>query len=256
MIVSVTNQKGGVGKTTTAVNLGSCLAEKGRRTLIIDMDPQANASLGVGIDVYRQNRTMYDVLIEERPFQEVVCETAQENLLLAPSHLDLSSADIMLANALDRPFILRRALAPVADDYDFILIDCPPALNVLTINSLMAASHIIIPLESKFYALAGMAKLSETVANIKAKLDHDLQLLGVLVTMYDTRTNVHKTIYDQITNYFGQKVFRTIIRVNIALSEAEIAHKPIILHNANSHGAEDYRSLAEEILNVTAVQTG
>jgi chromosome partitioning protein len=256
MIISVTNQKGGVGKTTTAVNLGSCLAEKGHRTLIIDMDPQANASLGLGIDVYKQNGTMYNVLIDEQPLQEVVCETSMENLFLAPSHLDLSSADIMLANALDRPFILRRALAPVADSYTYVLIDCPPALNVLTINSLMAAGQLIIPLESKFYALAGMAKLSETVANIKAKLDHDLQLLGVLVTMFDTRTNVHRAIYEQIANYFGPKVFKTVIRVNIAISEAEIAHTPIILHNTNSHGAEDYRSLAEEILNVTAVAAG
>jgi len=249
MIISVTNQKGGVGKTTTAVNLGSCLAEKGGRTLIIDMDPQANASLGIGIDVYEQNGTMYNVLIEERPLEEVICETGVDNLSLAPSHLDLSSADIMLANALDRPFILRRALDPIADNYDFILIDCPPALNVLTINSLMAASHLIIPLEAKFYALAGMAKLSETVNSIKSKLDHDLQLLGVLVTMFNPRTNVHNSIYEKILNYFGPKVFKTVIRINIALSEAEIAHKPIILYKPNSHGAEDYRALAEEILN-------
>lgn len=256
MTISITNQKGGVGKTTTAVNLGSCLAEKGKRTLIVDMDPQANASLGLGVDVYEQDGTMYNVLIDERSVQDTIRKTELDNLSVVPSHLDLSSADILLANAIDRPFILRRALAPVVDSYDFILIDCPPALNVLTLNSLMAASHLIIPLESKYYALAGMAKLSETVANIKAKLDHNLQLLGVLVTMFDGRTNVHKVIYDQIKNYFGPKLFNTVIRVNIALSEAEIAHKPIILHAPATHGAEDYRSLAEEVLNVTDKQNG
>ena len=256
MIIAIANQKGGVGKTTTAINLGSCLAERGKRVLLVDMDPQANASIGLGVDVYKTDRTLYDVMVNEHPIADVIRETEQENLSVAPSHLDLSSADILLASALDRPFILRRAVGSIREDYDFVLIDCPPALNVLTLNSLMAASHLIIPLESKYYALAGMAKLSETVKNIKTRLDHELALLGVLVTMFDNRTNVHRTIYEQIKNYFGPKVFKTVIRINIALSEAEIAHRPVILHDRRSHGADDYLSLAEEVLDATNDEKG
>lgn len=248
MIISVTNQKGGVGKTTTAINLGACLASKGKAVLIVDMDPQANASLGLGINVYDLPATMYDVMISSVPISAIVRSTMLDKLHVAPAHLDMSSCDIRLASELDKPFILRNALSAVRDEYEYIIVDSPPALNVLTINSLVAADYLIIPIESKYYALAGMSKLNETVANIKKKLGHNIELLGVLITIHDSRTNVHQAVYEEIKAYFGEKVFDTVIRRNIALSEAEMAGVPIVIHDVNSHGAEDYSRLTEEVL--------
>lgn len=247
LVVAIANQKGGVAKTTTAVNLAACLADSGRETLLVDMDPQANASLGLGLNVYGLEASMYDVMLGLVPLGSTIQPTMLERLRVAPAHLNMSSLDIRLASELDKPFLLRHALAPVRDQYDWILIDCPPALNTCTLTSLVAATHLVIPIEPKYYALAGMAELNRTVANIKKKLEHGLDLLGVLITMYDERTNVHRTVGEEIDQYFGRKVFKTKIRTNITLSKAELEKRPVILSDPHSHGAEDYRALLAEI---------
>ena len=252
MIISVTNQKGGVGKTTTSINLGACLADRGKRVLVIDMDPQANASLGLGIDVSSLEETMYDVVMSRVPILSVIQRTSMEHLFVAPGHLNLGTCDVTLGRGLGRTFILRNALTSIQDEYDYILIDSPPALNMLTLNSLVAATHLIIPMQARYYALVGISKLNVIVANIKRKLEHNLELLGVLVTMYDRRSNLQRAVFEEIQDHFNGKVFNTAIRTNVKLSEAEMCGEPIVRYYSKCHGAEDYMSLAEEIIDAEA----
>jgi len=255
--IAIINQKGGVGKTTTAINLGACLADQGKRVLLIDMDPQANATIGLDLNPNELKTTMYDVMISRLPnLNGVIQATKLKGLLIAPAHLNLSGCEVELATELARPYILRNAIKKTSLDYDYILIDCPPSLGVLSLNALLAATHMLIPIEAKFYAMAGMDILNRMVVKIKEQLDHQISLLGVLVTMFDVTTNLHSVIYDEIKAYFGPKVFRTIIPKNIALSEAELRKVPVILHAPRSKGAEAYRRLTEELLEREEEQLG
>ncbi len=250
-VVALVNQKGGVGKTTSAINLGASLAALGQRVLLVDLDAQANATLGLGWSPQELEGTVYDVIgPARRPLREVIVSTPAEGLDLAPAHLNLSGCEVELASDLARPFLLRRALQQYLrqERYDFVLLDCPPSLGVLTLNGLMAANELLIPLEPKYYALAGISMLNQLTAKIADQLEHHLQLLGVLITMFDSRTNLHSVVSEQIHDYFGPAVFKTVIYKNITISEAEMQSRPVRLYAPNSRGAKQYDALAKEVL--------
>ncbi len=240
--------KGGVAKTTTAVNLSSCLAEKGKKVLLVDLDPQGNATSGCGIMKHKLSRCIYDVIIDEEPINNVIVDTELVNMKVAPARIELAGAEIELVSQMYREGKLALALKEIKDDYDFIIIDCPPSLGLLTLNALCAATDVLIPIQCEYYALEGLSLLVNTLDKVKKSINRDLQIIGVLLTMFDARTNLSIQVVDEVKNYFREKVFQTIIPRNVRLSEAPSHGMPISLYDGKSSGAEVYRDLAEEVL--------
>lgn len=254
-IIAIANQKGGVGKTTTTVNLAACLAKAGKRVLLIDIDPQGNSSSGLGIDKRRVEKTVYDCLINEELMENVAISTQYENLDVCPSNLNLSGAEIELISVIGRENRLKQSLQGVKDKYDFILIDTPPSLGLITINTLTAANSVLIPIQCEFYALEGVSQLVETVKRIKKALNPDLFIEGIVMTMYDARTNLAVEVVDEVKRFFPEKVYRTIIPRNVRLGEAPGFGRPIIYYDEASKGAEAYTELAKEIIENNSAQT-
>jgi len=246
-VLAIVNQKGGVGKSTTAVNLGASLALLGRRVLVVDIDPQGNTTTGVGVDKRAVQRDVYNVLLERVALADVVRPTEVENLAIAPATLNLAGAEVELVSALQRESRLKAALSPVLPDYDEILIDCPPSLGLLTINALTAAHEVIIPVQAEYYALEGLSQLVAIVRRIKEGLNPDLAIRGVLITMFDGRTKLATEVLEEVHRYFPDRVFQTQIPRNIRLSEAPSYGKPAILFDVKSRGAQAYLSLAREL---------
>ncbi len=242
------NQKGGVGKSTTAVNLGAALAVNGKRVLVIDTDPQGNTTTGFGIDKTRLAHDIYHVLMQEVPLEEIVVPTEIENLSLAPATINLAGADVELVAALSRETRLRQALASMRDRYDFVLLDSPPSLGLLTINALTAADECIIPVQAEFYALEGLAQLTGVIWRVRDALNPGLHVSGVLVTMFDGRTRLAMEVIRELEKYFPQQIFKTQIPRNVRLSEAPSYGKPAILFDPKSRGAQAYLALAREML--------
>jgi len=247
-VIAITNQKGGVGKTTTSVNLSACIANSGKKVLLIDMDPQGNASSGLGIDKDSLELCIYDVLINGMTMNDVIVPTALKKLKIAPASIDLAGAGVELVNLPKREHILKKALKEIRDDYDFIFIDCPPSLDLLTLNALTAADGVLIPIQSEFYALEGVSQLINTVNLVKKSLNEKLEIEGVLLTMFDGRTNLSIQVADEVKKFFTTKVYKTIIPRNVRLSEAPSYGEPIIIYDPRSKGAEVYMKLAKEVI--------
>ncbi len=247
-IISVANQKGGVGKTTTTVNLGACLAYDGKKVLLIDSDAQGNATSGLGVRKPDVKQDIYDVLVNEVPIKETIVQTSRENLSIVPATLQLAGAEIELTSMMARESRLKSALAEVSDDYNFILIDCPPSLGHLTINAFTASDAILIPVQCEYYALEGLSQLLNTVRLVQKHFNPGLEIEGVLLTMYDARTNLGAEVVEEVRRYFQEKVYDTIIPRNVRLSEAPSHGKPIIDYDPRSKGAEVYQALAKEVL--------
>lgn len=247
-IISVINQKGGVGKTTTAVNLSAFLAGKGYRTLVIDEDSQGNATSGLSMDRSLFTSTLYDVLINDVPAKTAIYKTGVKRLFLLPSSIDLAGAEVEMVQMKDRETLLRRKIQPVRKDYDFILIDCPPSLGLMTVNALTAAEKVLIPIQAEFYALEGLTQLVRTVGTVGDSLNPSLDILGILLTMFDGRTNLAMQVAGEVKRYFGDKVFRTVIPRSVKLSEAPSFGEPIAVYAPKSKGAVAYMSLCEEVL--------
>jgi chromosome partitioning protein len=247
-IMVIANQKGGVGKTTTAVNLGAALAEAGERVLVIDLDPQGNATTGVGVDPRRVERTVYDVLIDDLPLEDVIEPTSLRNLFLAPANLDLAGAEIELVPAFSRELKLRRALDSVREDYTYILIDCPPSLGLLTINALAAGEELLLPIQCEYYALEGVQALIKNVHLVQRHLNPGLEVGGVLLTMHDARTKLADQVATEVRGHFGDLVFRQMVPRNVRLSEAPSYGQPIVVFDPMSRGAIAYREVAREVI--------
>ena len=247
-MVAIANQKGGVAKTTTAINLSACLSELGKRVLLVDLDPQGNATSGVGVAKHKLTRCIYDVLINDVPLDQVIQKTEQKNLKVVPARIQLAGAEIELVSQISREGKLRLALENTKDNYDFIFIDCPPSLGLLTLNALTAATDVLIPIQCEYYALEGLTLLMSTLERVRKHLNPKLNILGALLTMFDARTNLAIQVVDEVKKYFPQKVFKTIISRNVRLSEAPSHGKPINSYDTRSRGAEVYRELAKEVL--------
>ena len=241
------NQKGGVGKTTSAVNVAACLGQLGYKTLLVDMDPQGNSGSGVGLNKYRVEKSIYHALIGEVSMAVVMRKTDHNNLWLAPSNRDLIGAEIELVQAFARETKLKNALSSVQDQFDYCLIDCPPSLNLLTVNALTAAEDVLIPVQTEYYALEGISELMHTIDLVKQSLNPDLRVAGIFMTMYDSRNNLANQVMEEVRSFFKEKVFQSIIPRNVKLSESPSHGKPIYLYDPKSKGAETYQSLAQEI---------
>ena len=247
-VIAIANQKGGVGKTTTAVNLSSCLAYKGKKVLVIDIDPQGNTSSGLGVDKKNISHSVYDVIINDEPIENTLLKTCVENLTLCPSNIQLAGAEVELVSLISRENRLKSALYYVRKEYDFIIIDCPPSLGLLTLNSLTAADTILVPIQCEYYALEGLSQLMNTVKLVQRHLNPELEVEGVVLTMFDARTNLSIQVVEEVKKYFRNKVYRTVIPRNVRLSEAPSFGLPIILYDPKSKGAECYIELAEEVI--------
>lgn len=247
-IISIASQKGGVGKTTTAINLGACLAQESRRVLLVDIDPQGNASSGLGLNGNDQRLSTYEVLIGHSEVKESVVTTALANLDLLPAGQRLSGAEVELVGMLARETRLKNSLAPIRDDYDYILVDSPPSLGLLTINSLTASDSVLIPLQCEYLALEGLTQLISAVRLVQDHLNPSLRIEGVLLTMFDARLNLSQQVADEARKFFAERVYKTVIPRNVKLSEAPSFGKPIVLYDPHSTGAESYRGLAREVL--------
>jgi chromosome partitioning protein len=250
-IIAITNQKGGVGKTTTTINLGAGLAEAGKRVLLIDLDPQGNASTGLGVAADDREMSTYDLLLEEASVLDVIKETSIDNLLISPATTDLSSADIELVSNEKRSHLLRDALRDVALaqlNIDYILIDCPPSLNLLTVNALVAADSVLIPLQSEFFALEGLSQLLLTVREVRTAANPDLRIEGVVLTMYDSRNNLSRQVEADARENLGELVFKTMIPRNVRVSEAPSFALPVLMYDPTSKGSRAYRNLAAELI--------
>ncbi len=247
-IFAVANQKGGVGKTTTTVNLGACFAELGQRVLIVDLDPQANASTGLGLNPRQLDYSLYDVLLQDVPLEEVIEPVSVKNLYVAPASLDLAGAEIELVPALNRERRLKEAIATVAEDYDIILIDCPPSLGLLTINGLTAANEVMVPIQTEYYALEGLGQLIRNVDLVTRNLNPTLEMTTIVLVMFDARTKLSGQVADEVREHFGDRVCRQVIPRTVRLSEAPSFGQPITAFDPMSRGAIAYRELAKEVL--------
>ena len=247
-VIAVANQKGGVGKTTTAVNLSACLGKKGKKTLIIDIDPQGNTTSGLGVDPRTVELSIYDCIINDIKMSEVVLKTEFENLWICPSNINLAGAELELVMKDEREYILKRVISEIKDKFDFILIDCPPSLGLITLNSFTATDSILVPIQCEYYALEGLSQLTNTIKMVKKRLNPTLAMEGVLPTMFDARTNLSIQVVDEVKKFFGNKVYRTVIPRNVRLSEAPSFGQPIIEYDKHSRGAECYMDLAEEVI--------
>lgn len=248
--IAIANQKGGVGKTTTAVNLAACLAKKGKRVLLVDCDPQGNSTSGVGVDKRRCEKTVYDVLIGDTAIKETIMATPYENLSVCPSNISLSGAEIELISEMGRESKLKNAVNSLDGDYDFVLIDAPPSLGLITINVLTAANSVIVPIQCEYYALEGVSQLMTTIRKVKQVMNPNLEIEGILMTMFDSRTNLSMQVVEEVKKFFPNKVYKTLVPRNVRLSEAPSFGKPIIYYDISSKGSESYLDLADEVLGI------
>ena len=247
-IIAVANQKGGVGKTTTSINLAACLAEKGKKVLAVDMDPQGNLTSGLGVDKDSVEKSIYELIIGEVDIKEVINKEVLENLDIIPTSIDLSAAEIELIGVDDKEYILRNAINQVKDQYDFVIIDCPPSLSMLTINAMTTADSVIVPIQCEYYALEGLSQLIHTVELVKDRLNSKLEIEGVVFTMYDARTNLSLQVVENVKDNLQQNIYKTIIPRNIRLAEAPSYGLPINKYDPKSTGAESYMRLADEVI--------
>lgn len=247
-VIAIINQKGGVGKTTTAINLSSCLAAAEHKTCLVDMDPQANSTSGIGLGNDNEDNTVYDVLVDNKSIREVIRSTELQYLNIVPSSISLVGAEIELVGMMSRESCLKKALAQIQDEYKYIIVDCPPSLGLLTINTFTAADSLIIPIQCEYYALEGLSHLMNTIKLVQENLNPNLTIEGVLLTMYDSRLNLSRQVSNEVRKYFSNKVYDTVISRNVRLSEAPSFGKPIILYDILSTGAENYMSLTKEVL--------
>ena len=248
-VIGIANQKGGVGKTTTAINLSACLAEKGKNVLLIDLDPQGNATSGFGLERGKIENTVYQLLItDDLSIKDCIQKNVQENVDVLPSDVNLSGAEIELIGIKRKEFILKKKLEPVRDDYDFVIIDCPPSLNMLTVNALTTADSVLVPIQCEYYALEGLSLLLHTISLVKKRLNASLEVEGVVFTMYDSRTNLSLQVVENVKDNLKQNVYKTIIPRNVRLAEAPSHGLPINKYDPKSTGADGYRSLAQEVI--------
>lgn len=247
-IIAIANQKGGVGKSTTAINLSACLAEKGKKVLTIDMDPQGNTTSGLGVDKESLENTVYELILGESGVNDCIINLSIENLSIIPSNVNLAGAEIELIGMEEKEYILKKAIDQIKDSYDFILIDCPPSLNLLTINAMTTAKSVLVPIQCEYYALEGLAQLMHTIELVHDRLNEELVIEGVVFTMYDARTNLSLQVVENVKDNLQQMIYKTIIPRNVRLAEAPSHGLPINLYDSRSTGAESYRLLAEEVI--------
>lgn len=247
-IIAIANQKGGVGKTTTAINLSACLAEAGKKVLTIDTDPQGNTTSGLGIDKNEEKNTVYELMLDQCTIKESIVKTEIENLSLIPSNVNLAGAEIELLGISEKEFILRNAVDYIKDDYDFIIIDCPPSLNMLTVNAMTTANTVLVPIQCEYYALEGLSQLLHTIDLVHHRLNPNLEMEGVVFTMYDARTNLSLQVVENVKGNLDTTIYKTIIPRNVRLAEAPSHGLPINLYDTKSVGAESYRMLAKEVI--------
>jgi chromosome partitioning protein len=255
-IFAIANQKGGVGKTTTSVNLGAALAEMGYRVLVVDLDPQGNATTGLGVNARELQGSIDDVVMNDAPVEDCVEPTSLKNLFVAPATIDLAGAEIELVPAFSRELKLRRALHEIRDDYDYMLIDCPPSLGLLTVNGLAAADDVVVPIQCEYYALEGLSQLIRNVSLVQKNLNPSLEVRGIVLTMYDARTKLADQVEQEVRNHFGPTVYQTVVPRTVRLSEAPSFGQPIILFDPTSRGAVAYRELAKEVSRGATRRTG
>lgn len=247
-IIAVANQKGGVGKTTTAINLSACLAEKGQKVLVVDVDPQGNTTSGFGIDKEALENTIYELILDECEIDDCIIENVIDNLNILPSNVNLAGAEIDLIGVDSREYILKNKISALAEEYDFIVIDCPPSLTMLTVNAMTTANTVLVPIQCEFYALEGLSQLLHTIDLVRERLNPELEMEGVVFTMYDSRTNLSLQVVENVKDNLNQAIYKTIIPRNVRLAEAPSHGMPINLYDSKSAGAESYRLLADEVM--------